>query len=242
MTRGWIVSGWALLIALIAGGCVTVDVPEPRPRPVSGINVTGTGRVNVVPDTALVHLGVEHRAPSLVDATAEAARRMQAVLERVKALGIGEQDISTVAYSVEPVTPQRRTEDEAVRITGYRVVNVVQLRIRELSAVGRIVEAAMAAGATTIRGVRFTVADPAKPEAEARALAVKDAQMRAAQLAQASGLRLGELVSLNDGPPPLRPVGERYGVASSVVMSPGPIEPGQLEVTVSVNAHYRLAR
>src|SRR5262245_43547881 len=241
MTRGSIVSGWSLLFALIAGGCVTVDVPEPRTRPVSGITVMGTGRVNVVPDTALVYLGVEVRAPSLGDATADAARRMQAVLERVKALGLADQDISTVTYTVEPVTPQRRTEEESVRITGYRVVNVVQLRIRELSAVGRIVEAAMAAGATTIRGVRFTVADPAKPEAEARALAVKDAHVSAAQLVEAAGLRLGELVSLNDGPPPLRPVGDRYGVASQV-MSPGPIEPGQLEVTVSVNAHYRLTR
>lgn len=242
MTRGSIFSGWTLLIALIAGGCVTVDVPEPRSRPVSGIIVMGTGRVTVVPDTALAHFGVEHRAPSLVDATAEATRRMQAVLERVKTLGVAEQDISTVVYSVEPVTPQRRTEDEAVRITGYRVVNVVQLRVRELSAVGRIVEVAMAAGATTIRGLRFTVADPAKPEAEARALAVKDAQVKATQLAEASGLHLAELVSLTEGPPPLRPVGDRYGVASQVVMSPGPIEPGQLEVTVSVNAHYRVAR
>jgi uncharacterized protein YggE len=241
MLRGGIVSGWALLIVLIAGGCVTVDVPEPRTRPVSGISVMGTGRVNVVPDTALVHLGVEVRAPNLGDATTDATRRMQAVLERVKALGLADQDISTVAYSVEPVTPQRRPEDETVRITGYRVVNVVQLRIRELSAVGRVVEAAMAAGATTIRGVRFTVADPARPEAEARALAVKDAQMRAAQLAEAAGLRLGELVSLNDGPPP-RPIGDRYGVASAAVMSPGPIEPGQLEVMVIVNAHYHLTR
>src|SRR5262249_14874586 len=98
MPRGCILSGWALLIALIVGGCVTVDVPEPRTRPVAGISVMGTGRVNVVPDTALVHLGVEVRAPKLGDATTDAARRMQAVLERVKALGLADQDISTVAY------------------------------------------------------------------------------------------------------------------------------------------------
>jgi len=242
MTRKRIAASLTLVIGLLAAGCMTVDAPDPRPRPGAGISVTGTGKVAVVPDTALVHLGVELRAPSLVDATAQASRQMSAVLERVKALGVGERDITTVTYSVEPVTPPRRTEEEAVRITGYRVVNVVQLRIRELAAVGRIVEAAMAAGGTTIRSVRFTVADPTKPEAEARALAVRDAQARAGQLAEAAGLRLAELISLTEGPPPLRPVGERYGMAVGTVMAPGPVEPGQLDIVVSVTAHYRLAR
>jgi len=242
MTRARIVASLMLLAGLLAGGCVTVDVPEPRPRPGAGISVTGIGKVSVVPDTALVHLGVELRAPSLVDATAQASRQMSAVLERVKALGVGERDITTVAYSVEPVTPPRRTEDETVRIAGYRVVNIAQLRVRDLTAVGRIVEAAMAAGATTIRGVRFTVAEPARPEAEARALAVRDAQGRAAQVAEAAGLRLGELVSLTEGAAVPRPLMERFSGTVSAAMAPGPVEAGQLEIVVTVNAHYRFAR
>jgi hypothetical protein len=240
MTRGPIIAGLALLAGLL-GGCATAGLVEPG-RPGTGVSVTGTGRVAVAPDTALVSLGVEVRTPSLVDATAEASRRMSAVLERVKALGIGERDITTVTYSVEPLAPPRRAEDETARITGYRVVNVVQLRLRELAAVGRIVEAAMAAGATTIRGVRFTIADPAKPQAEARRLAVRDAEARARQLAEAAGLRLGELVSLSEGVPAPRPMGERLDVAVSAVLAPGPVEPGQLEIVTSVTAHYRLAR
>jgi uncharacterized protein YggE len=241
MTRAWIGLSVTLLSSLL-GGCVAVDVPEPRARPGAGITVSGTGKVAVVPDTALAYLGVELRAASLSEATAQASRQMQAVLERLKALGVSERDITTVAYSVEPVTAPRRNEDDSARITGYRVVNVVQLRIRELSAVGRLVEAAMAAGATTIRGVRFTVSDPAGPEAAARALAVRDAQSKAGQLAAAAGLRLGELVSLTDGPPSPRPLGDRFGGTVAAAMAPGPVEPGQLEITVSVTAHYRLAR
>ncbi|HET9491827.1 MAG TPA: SIMPL domain-containing protein [Methylomirabilota bacterium] len=242
MSRAWIV-GSLMLTAGLFGGCLAVDVSEPRARPGAGITVWGTGKVAVVPDTALAHLGVELRAPSLSDATAQAARQMQAVLERLKTLGVSERDITTVAYSVDPVTAPRRSEDEGARIAGYRVVNVVQVRIRELTAVGRLVEAAMAAGATTIRGVRFRVSDPARAEAEARALAVRDAQTKAGQLAEAAGLRLGELVSLTDGGPLPRPeLGERFGATVSAAMAPGPVEPGQLEITVSVTAHYRLAR
>ncbi len=242
MTIARIATSLTLVMGLLAVGCRMADGPDSRLRPGSGISVGGTGRVAVAPDTALVHLGVDVRAPSLVDATAQAARHMTAVLERVKALGVTDGNITTVTYSVEPVTPARRPEEDSTRIVGYRVINVVQLRVRELAAVGRIVEAAMAAGATTIRGVRFTVADPARPEAQARALAVRDAQSRASQLAEAAGLRLGELISLTEGPPPLRPAAERYGMAVGAVMAPGPVEPGQLEIVVTVTAHYRLAR
>jgi hypothetical protein len=236
--RRWIAASLMLIIGLLAAGCMTAA----RNRPGTGITVTGTGKVAVVPDTALVLLGVELRAASLVDATTQASRHMSAVLERVKALGVSERDITTVTYSVDPVTPPRRPEDDTVRIAGYRVVNVVQLRVRELTAVGRIVEAAMAAGATTIRGVRFTVADPARPEGEARALAVRDAQVKASQLAEAAGLRLGELVSVTDGAPSPRPLGDRFGVAVGMATAPGPVEPGQLEIVVNVTARYRLAR
>lgn len=242
MSRAWIGPCLVLTVGLL-GGCVAVEVPEPRARPGAGITVSGTGKVTVVPDTALAHLGVELRAPSLSDATAQASRQMQAVLERLRALGVAERDIATVAYSVDPVTAARRDGDDGARIVGYRVVNVVQVRIRELAAVGRLVEAAMAAGATTIRGVRFTLADPARAEAEARALAVQDAQARAGQLAAGAGLRLGELVSLSEGVPTPRPLlAERFGGTVSAAMAPGPVEPGQLEIVVSVTAHYRLAR
>jgi uncharacterized protein YggE len=240
MRRVRIVISLSVFAVLLAGGCAMAGRGE-RGRP-AGISVTGTGRVAVAPDTALVNLGVELRAPSLVDATTEASRRMRAVLERVKALGVGERDITTVAYSVEPVMPPRRPEDETARIAGYRVLNVVQLRVRDLTAVGRIVEAAMGAGATTIRGVRFTTADPAKPQAQARALAVRDADAKARQLADAAGVRLGELVSLSEGVAAPRPMGERFDVGVATATAPGPVEPGQLEIVVILTAHYRIEK
>jgi hypothetical protein len=142
---------------------------------------------------------------------------------------------------VDPLPALRRAEDEPARVAGYRVVNIVQLRIRELPALGRIVDATMAAGATTIRSVRFTLAEPARAEADARALAVRDARARAQQLAEAGGVRLGEVLELTEGAP-VRPFAERFGAAAGVVTAPGPFEPGQLEVVVTVTARYRLAR
>jgi uncharacterized protein YggE len=223
--------------------------PPPGGGLLPSIAVLGTGKASARPDTALALVGAEVRAASMTDATAEAARRMTAVLDRVKALGVAARDITTVTYSVDPVyAPQVRNDpDLPPRIVGYRVANIVQLKVRDLDAVGRILDAALAAGANSLRSLAFTVDDPARVQAEARARAVADAAARARQLADAAGVKLGELLLMSEGPS-LRPVIERQGrllahdVRATAAMAPGPVETGEQEMTVTVEAHYRIAR
>lgn len=229
----------ALLAASVLAGCAALPGPDAQGPRGGMVAVRGVGRVSARPDTALAQVGVEARAPSLADATSEVARRMTAVLERVRALGVAERDIATVSYAVDPLTAPRRGEEEA-RIVGYRALNVVQLRVRDLAAVGRVLDAAVGAGANVIRGVAFTVQDRGRLEAEARARAVADAHERARQLAAAAGARLGELIALAEGVA-LGPVGERFDRAA-LTAAPGPVEPGELEVVISVEARYRIDR
>lgn len=229
----------ALLAASVLAGCAPLPGPDAQGPPPEVIAVRGVGRVSARPDTALAQVGVEARAPSLADATTEVARRMTAVLERVRALGVAERDVATVSYVVDPLLTPRRGEEEA-RILGYRALNVVQLRVRDLAAVGRVLDAAVAAGANVIRGVSFTVQDRSRLEAEARARAVADAHERARQLAAAAGVRLGVLVALAEGTPPV-PLAERFDRAA-LTAAPGPVEPGEQEIVISVEARYRLAR
>jgi uncharacterized protein YggE len=239
--RQWTGRAALLLIALsVLGGCTQATSLENRlPRLIS---VRGTGRVAVKPDTAVVRIGAEMRAPTLAEATADVARRSSAVIDRVKSLGVAERDISTVTYSIDPMTAPRRTDEDPTRIVAYRVVNVVQVKIRDLSAVGRVLDGALSAGANTMSGLQFTMDDPSKPEAEARALAVKAAASTARQLAAAAGVGLGDLMSLTEGPPS-RPVMPRMAAESLMAaapMSAGPVESGQIEIVVSVEAQYRI--
>ncbi len=142
---------WALLLLIVAtplSGCLTTRA-VPRHEALNVISVNGTGRVSVTPDIVLVNVGVEARAPALVDATADINQRMTRVLARVKTLDVREPDITTIAYSVEPIVAPRRSEDDASRIVAYRVVNVVRLRIRDVTAVGRLADEAVAAGRHT---------------------------------------------------------------------------------------------
>jgi len=228
-----------LLCATLLGGCVRVRV-TPEYEAVNVVTVNGVGRVSVRPDTMLVDVGVEARVPPLADAAADASRRMTEVLARVKALGIPDQDITTVAYSVDPIVAPRRTEEEGSRIVAYRVVNVVRLRIRDLSAGGPVVDGAVAAGANTISALQFTVNDPAHAESEARALAVREAATKAKEIAAAAGARLEDLLSVTEGAVPHPIVAQAAAIMAARPSGPGPVEAGQLEIVVNVQARYHI--
>jgi uncharacterized protein len=220
-----------LFAAVLLAGCAGVGAP---PTAEQGIMVSGSGRVARPPDTAVVEVGVEARAAQLAAATAEVDRRMRDVLERVKALG--DLDVRTTAYEIEPVGEPRQPGDTSTRIVGYRVTNVVQARTRRVEGLGRIVDAAVSAGANVVRNVQFTIDAPERAEAEARTLAMQDAAGKARQVAAAAGVRLGRLLSVSESSPG-RPV-----MLSRMPMgyAPGPVEAGQLEVIIVVQTRYAI--
>jgi uncharacterized protein len=219
----------ALVVMLCVGGCAGID---PRPAVQHGIAVTGTGRVASPPDAAAIAVGVEARAARLADATAEVDRTMRDVLARVREVGVGDADVQTVSYAINPIAEARLPGDQGSRIVGYRVSNVVQVRTRNVAGVGRILDVAVAAGANVVRDIQLTLADPRRAEAQARALAVQDADAKARQIAAAAGVRLGRLLSVSESPP-VRPVARM-----SLATAAGPVEPGELDVTVTLEARY----
>lgn len=221
-----------LLVGILLAGCASVGAPLEGAR---GIAVTGSGRVSLPPDTAVIDAGVEARGPQLADATAEVDRLMRAVLARVKAAGVRDSDVRTTTYAIEPIAEPRQPADTGVRIAGYQVSNVVQVRTRDVAGLGRIVDAAVAAGANVVRNVHFTIDDPARAEAEARARAMKDAAARAQQVAAAAGVKVGRLLAVTESSP-FRPA----VTLISASRAPGPIEPGALEVTVLLEARYAI--
>jgi uncharacterized protein YggE len=223
----------ALLAVFLLAGCASVAPSAPAER---GIAVTGSGRVSLPPDTAVLELGAEARAAQLADATAEVDRRMRAVLAQVKAAGVREADVRTAGYTIDPIAESRPPGDPGVRIVGYRVSNVVNVRTRDVAGVGRVVDAAVTAGANIVRNVHFTLEEPTRAEAEARALAMQDAAEKARQIAAAAGLRLGRLVSVTESGP-VRPVAR---MTMTTAMAPGPVEPGQLDVTITLEARYAI--
>jgi uncharacterized protein YggE len=121
------------------------------------------------------------------------------------------------------------------------VVNVVSAKIRKIDTAGKIIDdATRAAGdLAVVRSLSFTIDDPSKLQAQARELAVKQARERAEQLAAPAGVKLGRVLSITEGAGNVIPVAQApVAVARAAVETP--IQTGELEIVVNVNAMFEI--
>ena len=204
----------------------------------SGISVTGTGKVSVKPDIAITTIGIQVTGSSLSDATSQANSKMSAVIDKIKSMGVADKDIQTTNYSVQPITNQPKSSNEPPTITGYRINNQVSVTVRKIDDLGKILDAAVAAGANSIYGVSFSVADPTPYEQQARAAAVKDAMDQATELAKAGGITLGKIVSISENVAAPRPV--FAAAAPMAAASSVPVEMGETQISVSVDVKFAI--
>lgn len=230
----------------VSPGSMALAAPPADDATVSktDIGVTGTGRVFATPDTALASIGVDVTATTLDDALKQASDASTKLLAAVKAAGVDEKDIQTTNYSVNPITNQPK-EGETPKITGYHVTNIVQIKIRGIDAdnskIGKVIDAAISAGANSLNGLYFTVDNTAPFEDQARQAAVKDAMAKAKTLADAAGVKLGKIISITEGVSSPVPV-FKAGAFADAASAPGPIQTGQNEISVTVEMHYEIVQ
>jgi len=205
----------------------------------TGIWVTGQGKVTVVPDVAILSLGVEAQALTVQQAMAEAATAMERVIAVLRTSGVAERDIQTQWFNIYPV--RRWVDDEREVLIGYRVTNMVSAKIRDVEATGSIIDRVAEAGGnlTRIHGVSFTVDDPSRYHNEARAKAIADAQATAQHLASLAGVDLGRpfYISESGG---FVPIYRDYAMLEGGGIPPTPISPGETEITLTVQMAFAI--
>ena len=202
----------------------------------STVTVVGDGRVLVQPDVANVTFGVEATAQTQAAAQADAATRMQAVVDTLVGLGIPREEIRTNRLSAHPVYDQR---DNSV-VRGYQANNSVQVKLRNLEQVGSIVDAVTAAGANRVDGISFAIDQIEAPKGQARGLAMQNARAKADQLASLAGLRVVGIKAIQESDAtsnPPRPQPARAD-ADGAAAPPPPVEPGTQEVGTQVTVTY----
>ncbi len=210
----------------------------------TGIWVNGEGKVTVTPDVAILSVGIESQETSVAQAQEIAATAMDAVINQLKQRGIAEKDIRTTSFSIIRVTRYDEPKQQEVTI-GYRVTNTVSAKIRKIADAGPIIDAAAQAGGdlTRINSISFTVDDPTAFEREVRQKAMADAESKAKQLANLSGIKLGKPIYINEsgGFIPLRQ--EFFAVpapAPAFAAAPTPILPGEQEIRLNVQVVYEI--
>ncbi len=156
-----------------------------------GIWVTGVGKVAVVPDVAVLSLGVEAQAATVAEAQQQASGAMNAIMGVLDSYGVDEKDIRTQQYSIQPV---REWRDDQYILIGYRVTDTVSIKVRDIDDTGSIIDGAVAAGGdyTIINSISFTVDEPEAYYEDVREEAMADAKDKAEQMAELGGVNLGK--------------------------------------------------
>jgi uncharacterized protein YggE len=208
---------------------------------VPAIVTSAQGEAQYTPDRAHIYIGVQTRAKTAKEAGAENAKKQEAVIAAIQALGIEKDRISTVNYSVYPeqqYNPQQG--DKEPRIVGYNVSNTVRVDIHDISKVGAIIDTALGKGANNINSLDFYASNQDSTRRAALAEAVQRARGDAEALARGAGGQLGELIELSSAPAsnPPRPV-PYMTMARAEASSATPVNPGEQTLTVTVTARWK---
>ena len=253
-TGAWlaIVAVAALAVGLVAGPVVaSVAAPRGYAVPIAGapsdtapehtIAVTGSGKVTVTPNMATIALGVAVQKPTAKAARESAAASMTKIVAALKALGIDDKDIATATVSLGPVYAYPNNSSPTV--TGYQLSNSVTVKVRDLAKLSDVLDNGVAAGATTVDGVSFDVADRSAAEAQARDAAVKDAKAKADTYAKGLGVAITGVASVTENVTTPIWYGGVYnslaGAATDKAATPStPVLPGSTDVTIQVQVSF----
>jgi hypothetical protein len=161
----------------------TAQPSQPACDPSRNIQVSGTAVINVVPDRALIQLGVQSNGKSPKDVQARNSATISQVTKALKAMGIEARDISTDWYIIEPLYE----EYDSLRIKGYRIHNIVAVTLKDVGKANDVIVTAMQSGANQVVNVEFYTSELRKYRDQAREMAMKAAAEKAQALARAAG-------------------------------------------------------
>jgi uncharacterized protein YggE len=230
-----------LAAVAIAAPAVAADVQVQSQGPLVELAVTET--VKAKPDIAEVSAGVTSNAPTAVAAMAANAKAMDAVIARIKALGIASEDIQTVGINLNAQYDYNQAQQRQV-FRGYQASNRVSVTLRDVKRAGSVLDALVAAGATDIAGPTFSLDDDAGPRAQARKAAFDKAQAQAAEYARWAGYSGVRLLAVTEAVEMGRPMFRDGMVRAQMAeaKAPTPVEPGLVGTAVTVSVTFEMTR
>ena len=246
-TKTYLIVSSIVLAALLTGcaGAAFAQTETPaaqgdEPKVTRTVTVTGSGKVYLTPDIAYITIGVHTEGDNAAEAVASNNTQSQKVIDALLAQGIAEKDIQTTNFSIYP-QQEFDTEGKPTGKIKYIVDNSVFVTVRDITKVGDVLDAAVKAGANTISGIQFDVADKTAALSDARKAAVKDAGVKAEELASAAGVTLGDVQTISEytsgGPQPMYDMRAAAPMAEAASV---PVQAGQMLLTVDVNMVYEI--
>src|SRR5437763_450134 len=197
------------------------------------VTVVGEGTQNATPDNALISLGVQVQRGSTGHAMNAANSEMNALLSAIKGQGVQDADIQTTGIGVNQ-------QSNGFAVTGYQAFNTVNVKIHHISNAGSVISAAQHAVGDDIQlnGITLLLSDNTNQLKGARQTAMNAAAARAKEWAALASRHLGKVLSVSEIVGNGSAATPCYGQCGGG--GGGPVQAGQVNVTVDVAVVYEL--
>ncbi|MDQ6729343.1 MAG: SIMPL domain-containing protein [Actinomycetota bacterium] len=207
------------------------------------LTVDGHGSVMVMPDVASLSLSVMRSAPTSAAALSAANRRVNAIVDAVRGVGVPASRIQT--ESINTSCGGIRVGPKGHKHLIRRCATSESLSVTSTAAiVGRVVDAATHAGATSINGPDFSFANRSAGEVAAENAAITDAQNQANAAAAQLGHTVTGVQSISLNPQSgvvAASGGATPPTAAAAPSTPTTVHPGVQEVDATVAVVFTIA-
>lgn len=228
------------IFAAAATPATAAEIQLQAQGPIVELSVTET--VKARPDLATVTAGVTTQAPTAVAAMQRNATAMDAVVQRIRSLGVPGDDIQTTGIDLGAQYDYDQARQRQV-FRGYQASNRVSVILRKVPDTGRVLDALVAAGVTDISGPSFSIDDDTAPRGQARKAAMDKARRQAEDYAKWAGYSGVRLLQVSELVSPGRPMPyDGRVMAVSAEAKSTPVEPGLVGTSVTVTVSYEMTR
>ncbi len=192
------------------------------------VRASGDATVSARPDQAKLSASVVTSGNTAQEAADKNATIMTSVIAQLRTVvGNSPDVIKSTGYSVYPVT---RTVNGSTLVTSYTAQNTVEVTLGNILLASRVIDTAVAAGATNIGSLVFELADPNPSRVEALKKAAQLAKTKAEAIASALGMRLGNITVLEE----TGGIGIRTFSVGTASLAATPVQPGLVDVSATV--------
>ena len=218
-----------------------------------GINVQANSSISVPADLASFNIKIKSREKTVTEARENTARYANRVVDAIKKLNISEDDIQTTSFNIYPETRWIEKKDDfgvysESTIIAYSVENSINVLVRNLDDLGKVIDEATIAGENQIQinNINFSISNINSYEKKLRENAAINAKNKAQTYVESLGLKLGNLNYLNEISSPITT--PSYEPRMEIAMSadsqytPSTFIPGDIEISISIQANFEISR
>ena len=158
------------------------------------ILITGYGKMVSSNNIAVTAMGYSNTDKDISIAQANNKKVMDAVLSELKSLGIADEDVLS-NYSVYPQYSYEKSEQ---KFTGYQISHQLNVKIRNLNNIQKVLDVGTKHGINKVSGIKFTIDDRENLKNKARVAALEDANKKAKVIASKLGVTIERASGYNE--------------------------------------------